>query len=53
LEWIGQRDGTLVDRIFVRETFKTPFEYTQFVDDYIKTHHLPEEIGYYLDKLES
>lgn len=53
LEWIGERDGTLVDRSFVRETFNTSVEYTQFVNDDLKTGNLPNEIGQYLDKLES
>ncbi len=31
LEWIGQRDGTLVDREFVRGYFASPEEYVRFV----------------------
>jgi len=42
----------LVDRIFVRETFNTSVEYTQFVNDYLKTRDLPEDIKRYLNALE-
>jgi putative transposase len=31
LEWIGRRDGALVDRRFVRGYFASPEEYTRFV----------------------
>ena len=52
LEWIAERDGTMVDRSFVRENFNTPLEYIQFVNDYLKTRHLPEDIKRYLNALE-
>jgi hypothetical protein len=42
----------LVDRIFDRETFNTSVEYTQFVNDYLKTRDLPEDIKRYLNALE-
>ncbi len=34
LEWIGQRNGTLVDREFVRSHFITSEAYIQFVTEY-------------------
>jgi REP element-mobilizing transposase RayT len=35
LEWIGERDGTLVDREFVKMYFESPDEYQRFVQDYL------------------
>lgn len=39
LEFIGERDGTLVDRDFVKKNFGSPEEYQKFVMDYV----LPEK----------
>ena len=33
-EWVGERNGTLVDRALVREWFPSPGEYEQFVMEY-------------------
>lgn len=52
-EWIGTRDGTLVDHAFVQTHFSTPERYTAFVMDYLKTRELPEGLEEYLMKLES
>jgi REP element-mobilizing transposase RayT len=35
LEWIGERDGTLVDRDFIAIYFDTPAAYRAFVEDYL------------------
>ena len=35
LEWIGQRDGALVDRQFIRDHFATPARYQAFVGEYL------------------
>ncbi len=52
LEWLGQRDGTLVDREFIQENFGSPSEYQTFVMDYVKTRYLPEDVRKYLQSLE-
>jgi len=48
LEWIGQRNGTLVDREFVKSHFPTPAEYIQFVAD----HTPPKKIAGAIRKIE-
>ena len=52
LEWLGQRDGTLVDREFIQENFGSPKEYKALVMEYIKTRYLPDDVRNYLDSLE-
>lgn len=52
LEWIGQRDGTMVDRSFVQEYFVTPIQYIEFVTDYLRTRKLPPQVATYLEQLE-
>lgn len=44
LEWIGERDGTLVDRDFVREHFASAQSHREFVLDYLVRRELPEEL---------
>jgi len=51
-EWVGAREGTLVDRVFVREHFPNPVDYTEFVMDYLRTRELPEAIRGYLEAFE-
>lgn len=51
LEWVGERNGALVDRQFVREQFPNPAEYRVFVLDYLRSRDLPEEVQRYLDSL--
>ena len=46
LEWVGERDGTLVDREFVQAHFATPKDYQAFVGVYVKDHQLPQELAY-------
>lgn len=49
LEWIGERDGSLVDSDFVETYFQTGKEYTEFVIDYLRgDDKLPEDIQQYL-----
>lgn len=43
-EWLGQRNGTLVDTEFIREHFATPGEYQRLVMEYIETRCLPENV---------
>ncbi len=52
LEWLGQRDGTLVDREFVQENFGSPAEYQSLVMEYVKTCYLPDDVRKYLQSLE-
>lgn len=43
LEWIGEREGTLVDRDFVRSWFPHPPGYREFVAQYVAARQLPAE----------
>jgi len=52
LEWMSLREGTLVNRKFIADTFGTPEEYQKLVSEYIKTRVLPEETRKYLQDLE-
>ena len=52
LEWLGERNGSLVDRQFIRDHFGSPAEYKSLVFEYLKTRDLPEDIGRYLQSLE-
>jgi REP element-mobilizing transposase RayT len=47
-EWICQRDGTLVDREFIREHFGSPAEYQELVMHFVKTRYLPHDMRRYL-----
>ena len=53
LEWIGERDGKLVDKAFVQDNFDTPDEYRKFVLEYLRTRQLPDDVQRYLDLLDS
>ncbi len=44
LEWIGKRNGVLVDHEFVREFFKTPMQYIEFVHDYFPPKELEARV---------
>jgi len=48
LEWLGQRDGTLVDREFIQEHFGSPAEYKEFVMHFVRTRYLPDDLRMYL-----
>lgn len=52
LEWLGQRDGTLVDREFIQEHFGSPDEYQELVMQFVKTRYLPEDMRKYLEAFE-
>ena len=47
-DWIETRAGTLIDRDFVKENFKTPNNYTACVEEYLRTRSLPDDIKGYL-----
>ena len=48
LEFIGQREGTLVDRKFVKENFGSPEEYRKFVMDHVPPEKDRKELRHYL-----
>ena len=48
LEWIAERNGTLVDHNFVRKYFAPPQSYQEFVLDYLIERKLPRELETYL-----
>ena len=52
LEWLGQREGTLVNREFIQENFGSPKEYQALVMEYVKTRYLPDDVRKYLRSLE-
>jgi putative transposase len=47
-EWVGERDGTLVDRDFVRVYFAKPDGYRSLVACYLADRTLPSELEAYL-----
>lgn len=47
-EFIGARNGTLVDREFVSQNFGTPAEYETFVLDYVPPEKIQQELRHYL-----
>lgn len=52
LEWLGKRNGTLVDREFIHENFGSPAEYQELVMEYVKTRYLPDDVRKYLESFE-
>jgi len=48
LEWIGKRDGMLVDREFMAEHFSSSDEYRALVKEYVITRSLPDDVRTYL-----
>jgi hypothetical protein len=52
LEWIGERNGTLLDRDFVQTQFTDGSQYREFVLDYLRSRSLPAEVQKYLNGLE-
>jgi hypothetical protein len=51
LDWIGERDGALLDRRFVREQFTDGADYKAFVRDYLRSRTLPGDVQRYSDSL--
>ena len=47
-EWVGARDGTLVDRLFVQDHFSSVHEYVRFVNDVEDENRSYEKISKYL-----
>ena len=52
LEWLDQRDGTLVDREFIQEHFGSPAEYQELVMQFVKTRYMPDDVRKYLEAFE-
>ena len=48
LDWLGQRDGRLIDREFIQEHFGSPAEYQKLVIHFLKTCYLPGDVRKYL-----
>ncbi|MCI0395632.1 MAG: transposase [Chloroflexi bacterium] len=48
-DWLGQRNGTLVDRQFVADFFPDPAAYQEFVTDYLIERTLIDELKYLED----
>ena len=53
LEWIDERSGSLVDRLFVQQYFPLPDDYIEFVTDYLKSRYVPDEVRAYMNNWES
>jgi len=52
LEWVGEREGKLVDRAFIAAYFDSPAAYRAFVLDYLRQRELPQPLAEYLQTLE-
>jgi len=48
LEWIGERGGSLFDRVFVKGHFSSPEVYSDFVNDCLQNRELPEDVRMFL-----
>ncbi len=52
LEWIGERNGALVDHEFINQQFGNGKEYQKFLFQYLKSRDLPDDVKKFLDDLE-
>ncbi len=52
LEWVGERNGSLVDRDFIASQFENGQAYRQFLGDYLDSRQLPVDVKTFLDDLE-
>jgi len=52
LEWIGERNGSMVDRGFIKNQFGSAEEYKRFLYDYLKSRQLPGDVKKFLNDLE-
>jgi len=52
LEWLGQRDGSLMDREFIQEHFGSSAEYQELVMHFVKTRYVPDHLRKYLEAFE-
>lgn len=51
-EWVGKRDGTLIDKAFVAAHFPDRSHYATFVQDYLEYRRLPDGLVDHLKALE-
>ncbi len=51
-EWVGERDGTLVDREFVRDCFGSANRYREYVWEYVISRRHPPELDELFGELE-
>ncbi len=47
-EFLGMRNGTLIDRDFVRDSFGSPEGYQEFVMNYVPSEKMQKELRHYL-----
>jgi putative transposase len=52
LEWLGQRDGSLLDQKFIQEYFGSSAEYQELVMHFVKTRYLPDDVRKILEAFE-
>jgi REP element-mobilizing transposase RayT len=52
LEWIGERNGTLIDREFINMQFGDATEYRNSLFKYLQSRQVPEDVKRFLDDLE-
>jgi putative transposase len=52
LDWIGARNGMIVDREFVKDNFLDQKQYESFVDDFLRERELPAEVMQHLEQVE-
>jgi len=52
LDWLGERDGNLVDREFIQCQFGSAQEYRKFLFQYLASRNLPDDVQKLLDEIE-
>jgi putative transposase len=52
LEWLGLREGTLVNREFIHENFGSPQEYQAILMEYVKINRMDNDFRKYMNDLE-
>jgi hypothetical protein len=52
LDWIAERNGSLLDRDFIEHQFGSAQEYKKSLFLYLKTLNLPADVKKFLDDLE-
>jgi len=52
LEWIGERDGSLVDKNFIKSQFASSEEYRKFLFAYLQSRQLPDDVMKFINDLE-
>ena len=53
LDWLGERDGTLIDHEFIHQYFGTSEIYQALVNDYVQTRNLLEDVRMNVHSLEN